>query len=111
MKEISTEELLELYNDTMKKCGTYLLNEENDTIAYNIFEEFDIGVHSYLHIDSLTRLFDAGLISRYKFDRSLSLRQSVLDLQNSGEWIMDTFRTSEKWKEIMHLSDSLNETN
>ena len=47
MKKISLEELMELYKYTLEKCGTYLLEVEDKIIEYNIFEEFDIGIHTY----------------------------------------------------------------
>jgi hypothetical protein len=31
MEKITIEQLEELYNDTLKRCGTYLLKEDDDT--------------------------------------------------------------------------------
>ena len=43
MEQITVKKLFEFYNDTLNKCGTFLLNEDDKTIEYNIYEEFDIG--------------------------------------------------------------------
>ncbi|EHS58828.1 hypothetical protein [Paenibacillus sp. Aloe-11] len=63
MEKISIEKLMDLYVDTIDKCGTYLLSQDDMVIGYNIFEEFDTGVTSFLHAYILQRLNDAGLIS------------------------------------------------
>jgi len=111
MEHITVHELYELYNDTLKKCGVYLLNETDEIIAYNIYEEFDIGVHSFFHIDNLSRLQKAGLISLDKLDASSLLRDKVIQLQHSNEWRIENFKTSIKWKEIMKLADEIKEMN
>ncbi|KAF6578496.1 hypothetical protein MHB46_22425 [Paenibacillus sp. FSL H7-0703] len=63
VEKISIEKLMELYVNTIDKCGTYLLSEDDMVIGYNIFEEFDTGVISFLHADILQKLNHAGLIS------------------------------------------------
>lgn len=42
MENITVEKLYELFANTMKLCGTYLLSSDDSVIGYNIFEEFDI---------------------------------------------------------------------
>jgi hypothetical protein len=51
VKQLSLKKLMELYVDTLSKCGTYLLSEDDKVVEYNIFEEFDIGIISFFHID------------------------------------------------------------
>ncbi|HEY9009210.1 MAG TPA: hypothetical protein VIM75_23905 [Ohtaekwangia sp.] len=110
MEQVTDEELLELYNDTINKCGIYLLNEADETIEYNIYEDFDIGVHSFLYTDNLQKLYSKGLISIDKLNKSILLHNKVIDLQSSDEWKFENFRTSEKWKEIMRLCDEIRAT-
>ena len=107
MRSISLAELYELYKDTISKCGSYLLNESDNVIIYNIFEEFDVGIISFLHEESLIKLFDGGYISADKMKISLELRNFVLEMQNSGDWNIESFRASEKWKKVLYLSDKL----
>lgn len=111
MKNITDKELLELYLDTLNKCGVYLLDEDDATIEYAIYEEFDIGVNSFLHINSLKKLYDKELISIDKLNLSILLRTKVMELQNSDEWDFVNFRTSKKWKEIMVLADKIKAIN
>ncbi len=111
MEKITDKELWKFYNDTLSKCGVYLLNEDDETIEYNIYEEFDIGVHSFLYTDNLQKLYDKGFISIDKLNKSILLRSKVIDLQKTDEWRFENFRTSEKWKEIMVLSDEIKTIN
>lgn len=106
--DISLNKLLELYVDTLNKCGEYLLDKDDETIEYNIFEEFDIGMISFLHKDSLTKLFEAGLITKNDMEDAISIRKISLELQNKNEWNIESFRTSEKWKEMLNLCDKIN---
>lgn len=107
MEQLSEQNLLELYDDTLDKCGAFLLDEDDETNGYNIYEEFDIGVFSFFHVDSLQRLHESGLISTVKFNESSLLRRMVIDLQSTGEWDIGHFRTSDKWREVMRLCDRL----
>lgn len=107
MQSISIGQLLELYNDTINKCGLFLLDKDADTIQYYIYEDFDIGVHSFLHPENLKKLYDNRLISKNKLDKSVLLRNKVVDLQKTDEWGFGSFRTSEKWREILTLADEI----
>jgi hypothetical protein len=107
MQNISLNKLFDLYNDTLCKCGIYLLNEEDEIINYNIFEEFDIGVISFLQEDSLQKLLDGKLINQLEFVNSLKLRYMVLNLQNSNEWNIKSLRTSTNWFKVMVLADKI----
>lgn len=107
MEQLREQKLLELYNDTLEKCGAFLLDEDDETIGYNIYEEFDIGVFSYFHVDSMQRLHESGLISTVKFNESNLLRRIVIDLQSNSEWDIRHFRTSDKWREVMRMCDRL----
>jgi hypothetical protein len=106
--EISLNKLLELYIDTLNKCGTYLLDEDDETIEYNIFEEFDIGIVSFLHKDSLTKLLEGGLITKNEMEEVTDIRKKALELQEKNEWNIDFFRTSENWRELLNLCDKIN---
>jgi hypothetical protein len=47
-KELTITELYECYCDTVSKCGVFLFNEDFTTISNYVYEEFDIGVHTFL---------------------------------------------------------------
>ena len=96
------------YVDTMERAGTYLLTADDETIGYQIFEEFDIGACTFLHISQLTILFESGFISKSEMDKSALLRKMAFDLQANNEWDMSLFRTSENWKKLLQLADEIN---
>ena len=62
MEKIAVGKLFELYLDTLELCSedTKLLSDE--LIEYNIFEEFIVGITSFMAPVSLDRLLDNGLI-------------------------------------------------
>lgn len=107
MQKISIDKLMELYVDTLSKCGTYLLSEDDVVIGYNIFEEFDTGVISFLHTDSLQELNDAGLISDEIMQKSSTLRDLVLKLQQGDKWSVNAVRNSIEWKKVLELADEI----
>jgi hypothetical protein len=107
MNKISIDRLMELYVDTISKCGTYLLSEEDIIIEYNIFEEFDTGVISFLHTDSLQRLNEEGLISNEIMYKSIELRDLVLELQQGDKWNINAVRNSIEWKKVLELADEI----
>lgn len=105
--EITIEERYDLLVDTINKCGLYLLNEDDDTISYAIYEEFDIGVVSFLHSDNLETLKENGYINEIVASNCNNLRQLVFELHNTEEWNLENFRNSIKWKNILELSDEI----
>ncbi|MHA6530787.1 hypothetical protein [Paenibacillus sp. BAC0078] len=107
MEKISIKKLMELYEDTINKCGTYLLQEDDVIIGYNIFEEFDIGVTSFLHTETLERLNDAELISDEVMYKSSILRNLVLELQKSDAWNVNSVRTEPEWRKVLELADEI----
>ncbi|WP_379142988.1 hypothetical protein [Paenibacillus sp. sgz500992] len=109
MKNISLEELMEMYVDTLSKCGTYLLSADDTIIGYNIFEEFDTGVISFFHTASLQKLNDAGLITEEIMEKSAALRSLVLELQKGDKWNINSVRNSIEWRKILDVADEIKE--
>jgi hypothetical protein len=105
--ELSVEDLFEMFEDTLQKCGLYLLNSTLETVGYNIYEEFDISVRSFLHPKSLNRLLEANYIDEAIFKKCNQLRLKTIAIEQSNEWDIDNFKTSPYWHEIMHLSDDI----
>ncbi len=107
MEIITPEMLMELFLDTLNRCGLFLLNEDDEEIGYSIFEEFDIGVISFLHDDSLSRLRNCGFINDEILRKSQELRRMVRELDGSDIWNVNSVRQSQQWFEIMELSDHI----
>jgi hypothetical protein len=51
--QISLPELHAVFLDTVSKCLNGLRQQDDEDIAYSLFEEFDVGAHSILHDDNL----------------------------------------------------------
>lgn len=101
------QNLYEFYNDTLADCGLFLLDATDVDIEYHVFENFIIGVVSALYPPGLKELYDGGLISLEKMEKSISLRNMVLALDNTEEWTILRIRTSDKWKTVMQLCDEI----
>jgi len=97
--------LLELFIDTLNKCGVYLLEMEDTCIGYNIFEEFDIGAISFLHDNTLKKLKGANLINDNIAKMSSELRSNFLALQDTDLWNVDSVKHATEWRNILELSD------
>lgn len=106
MTEISIHELYRFYLDTIAHCSSAILDKSDDEIAYDLFEEFDVGAHSFLHDDSLTKLQRAGYLPADVVSLSRRLRTMWLALQNQN-WSMAEIRTHSSWKELFALGDEI----
>ena len=107
MKEITEEKLFELYTDTLQKCGIRLLEMNDESIGYYIFEEFDIGVVSFFHNDALTRLEQANFITETIVYKSSLLRKKLMKLQNTELWNIESVKHSKEWQDILIMSDEI----
>ncbi|WP_154901248.1 hypothetical protein [Gimesia maris] len=80
---------------------------KNDELEYNLFEEFDIGVTSYFHEDSLQNLLAAGKINSEAICLSEEIRRIWFRL-NAETWTTDQIRTVPSWKQFFAAGDKLN---
>ena len=83
MEKISDKQLMEMYLDTLEKCGAYLLKKSDEDIEYNLFEEFDIGATTFLHDTVLGKLKLAGYIDSNIIEKSKKLRNQYM-IRNVG---------------------------
>jgi len=107
VNKITIGKLFELYLDTLDKCGENSKNLSDEMIEYNIFEEFIVGVTSFLASNSLDDLLDNGLIDEQIYCNSEELRRYTLELDGSNQWNISSFRNAESWNKIMVLSDKI----
>ena len=105
--EITVNKLMELFVDTLQKCGIHLLEMSDEYIGYYIFEEFDSGAISFLHESSLVKLKEAGLITESVSQKSAELRRKFIVLQNTDHWNVDSVKHSKEWREVLELSDEI----
>ena len=104
MNTISTKKLFELYLDTLDCCKLSLLSEADDIIEYELFEEFDIGVHSFLHHKNLEKLLKENYIDEEIKNLSIELREMYL-LIDEDKHGADDVRNDKDWHAILKLSD------
>jgi len=106
MTQIPVSELYELYLDTVGRCTSDLRNRTDEDVAYELFEQFDVGAWSFLHDDSLEKLRHAGYIDDEMVGASKQLRERWLALQNQS-WTIEEIRTRKEWQELFDLCDRL----
>ena len=107
MRQLTVGERFKTYFDTLNRCGVFLLNSSDRDIEYNIFEEFDIGVVSFLHDNNLSLFEEEGIIDEDIFLRSQDLRKHVMSLQNTELWNVKSVKNSKEWLAIMKMSDEI----
>ncbi len=107
MYKLTTIDLFENYKDTLIKCGTYLLDEDDEVIEYNIYECFDIDIQTFFHKENLEKLLSNGLINESIKEKSLEIRDLVIAHRTSKDWSIDFFKSSQNWLKIMQLCDRL----
>lgn len=106
MTEISTAELYDLYLDTVGRCTSELRKLTDEEIGYNLFEEFDVGVHSFLHDDNLAKLHRAEFIDDEMLEISRQVRERWLALQKRS-WSIEEGKTTKEWQGLFELCDRL----
>ena len=94
---------------TLAKCGMFLLNAPDETIAYNIFEEFDIDVRCNLCDENLQLFLDEYWIDETIQRDSVRLRELFCAIQREHPeiWDVQSVRNAPEWLEILQLSDSI----
>ncbi|MDE6294122.1 MAG: hypothetical protein K2L88_05835 [Clostridiales bacterium] len=107
MKEISIREKYSWFCDTIKLCGTFILDSSDDDIEYNIFEEFDGDSISVLHPKTLDALLAAQYITEEIYTLSLRLAKSFRALDNTDLWNVSAVRTSKEWFSVLSLADEI----
>jgi hypothetical protein len=100
-------DLMDDFIDTVQRCGTHLLKMSDEDIEYYIFEEFDVCAGSFLHKNTLSALYEAGLITEYIRKKSAELREKFFALENTDKWNVDSVRHSTGWREILELTDEI----
>ena len=94
---------------TLNECGIFLLSVDDEKIGYLIFEEFDIDVRSNLCDDNLSMFISEAWIDESIDEKCKKLRNSFCEIQSLYPeiWNIHSVRTSEKWLEILRLSDEI----
>jgi hypothetical protein len=105
--DIPVGKLMDLFVDTVQKCGSYLLEMDDEDIDYYIFEEFNIGASSFLHNSTISKLKGAELITDEILAMSAELREKYFALENTNMWNVESVKCSKEWREVLNLSDEI----
>lgn len=97
--------------NTLNECGVFLLSVDDEKIGYFIFEEFDIDVRTNLCDNNLAMFISEGWIDKSIEEKCKKMRDSFCEIQTLHPqiWNVNSVRTSEKWLEILKLSDEIKE--
>lgn len=104
MGDITTRELNDLFNDTIQRCTYDLVNKDDEIIEYELFEEFDVGVSSFLHENSLNRLLKDTFINNDIKNLCLKLREMYFTISEDKRYA-ESVRNDIQWAELLKLSD------
>jgi hypothetical protein len=82
------------------------LNRSDEEVQYELFEEFDVRAHTFLHQENLAKLRHAGFIDDEMMAVSKAVRERWLALQNES-WTVGDIKTRKEWRELFGLCDRL----
>jgi len=106
VNSIQVQKLHELYIDTARQCFSGLTTLSDEEIEHRLFEEFDVGVHSFFHDDNLKELLKAGLIGQEAVLLSREIRKTWIELENTN-WTIGEIKTHSRWARFFSLCDQL----
>ena len=107
MKPISCAKSYDYFLETLRHCGTFLLNVGTEDIEWHVFEEFDGDSFTFLHVYTLNRLLDSGYISAEVYPLCQSLRKKFRDLEGTTLWNAEAVCSTPEWYEILSLADKI----
>ena len=102
-------ERFDLFKETFNVFGTFILKKSDDEIEYLVFEEFITYVTCYLHENTLIDLLKNKLIDQYVFDKSILLREEVLNIDGGPLWTLDEIKENEYNLNIPRYVDTFEE--
>ncbi len=94
---------------TLNECGKFLLLETDETIAYHIFEEFDIDARCNLCDENLSIFLEEYWIDEAIQHEAVRLRElfCTMEREHPELWNINAVRTAPEWLEILQLSDEI----
>jgi hypothetical protein len=104
--EITIQQLNNLFWDAIERISGDFSQKNDEQIEYDILEEYDIGVRSFLHDDSLNRLVEEGLLSNEIALLSKELRAKSLAIDDEN-WNLDDIKNGKEWQELNKLANRI----
>jgi hypothetical protein len=103
-KRIFPTQLNDLFIDTIQRCTYNLINENDETIEYNLFEEFDFATKLFLHENILNLLLKCNYINEEIKELSSELREMFLSMDEQKR-NAESVRKDKNWHDILKLCD------
>ena len=107
MKELTTEEQYEYFEETFNKFNTTLLNQTDDDIEYVIFEDIIDNVVSFFHPIVIDKLLEEKYINKEVYDLCCDFRKQFLELEEKTSGGVTEVRESKDWLDLMKLADEI----
>ena len=107
MKELTTEEQYEYFEETFNKFNTTLLNQTDDDIEYVIFEDIIDNVISFFHPIVIDKLLEEKYINKEVYDLCCDFRKQFLELEEKTSVGVTEVRESKDWLDLMKLADEI----
>lgn len=107
MEKLSIGGKFDWFLDTLSKSGIFVKKLSDTEIETYIFEDFIVGVISFMHTKNLQELKEYGIIDDKIMKMSLDLREKTMKLDNTDLWNIESVKQSSVWLEILELSDEI----
>ena len=107
MEKLSIGGKFDWFLDTLSKSGIFVKKLSDTEIETYIFEDFIIGVISFMHTKNLQELKEYGIIDDKIMKMSLDLREKTMKLDNTDLWNVESVKQASVWLEILELSDDI----
>lgn len=100
-------ERFDLFKETFNVFGTFILKKSDEEIECLVFEEFITYVTCYLHKNTLIDLLKNKFIDQYVFEKSILLREQVLNIDGGPLWTLDEIKENKIWYNLMLMADEI----
>lgn len=107
MKELTTKEQYEYFEETFDKFNTTLLNQTDDDIEYIIFEDIIDNVVSFLHTIVIDKLLEEKYINKVVYELTCGFRKMFLEIEHKSSNTATEVRESQEWLDLMKLADEI----
>lgn len=107
MRKLTTEQSFDFYLSSLERCTINLLQETDEVIGYEIFDEFTIEYPASLSKYTLEVLESNGIIDENIVCLSKELREKLLKLDGSLLWNINSVKKTSEWKAVLQLSDEI----
>lgn len=107
MEKLSIGGKFDWFLDTLSKSGIFVKKLSDTEIETYIFEDFIVGVISFMHTKNLQELKEYGIIDDKIMKMSLDLREKTMKLDNTNLWNIESVKQASVWLEILELSDEI----